>query len=120
MSAIETQIADTLPHLSLAAHQFHAAESTRQRVTRWLVIGYLVVLSLSLTPLIVFLIAHHEGLTVADVTTLTAVTTGAVSSLTGLLGFVLGYYFKSSESVPEGSSSSEAKPRARSPRTSTR
>jgi hypothetical protein len=60
------------------------------------VAGYLVILFLSLSPVILF-IARSPDLSLSDVKDLGGVMAAAVSSLTGLLGFVLGYYFKASE-----------------------
>lgn len=91
------QVAASLPKPDLHELQFQNEETTRQRVTRWLVVGYLFVVVLSFAPLFTYLVLNGEDLAVSDVTTLSAVTAGAISSLTGLLGFVLGYYFKASE-----------------------
>ena len=58
--------------------------------------GYIVVLICSLIPVWVFL-SQHSPLSMNDLKDIAGVIAAAVSSLTGLLGFVLGYYFKSAE-----------------------
>jgi hypothetical protein len=58
--------------------------------------GYIVVLIGSLVPVWVF-VSQHTPLSMSDLKDLAGVIAAAVSSLTGLLGFVLGYYFKSAE-----------------------
>ena len=60
------------------------------------VAGYLVILILSLSPVILFIV-RTQHLSLSDVKDLGGVMAAAVSSLTGLLGFVLGYYFKAAE-----------------------
>ena len=60
------------------------------------VAGYLVVLIFSLSPVLLY-ITRSPHLSLSDVKDLGGVVAAAVSSLTGLLGFVLGYYFKAAE-----------------------
>lgn len=58
--------------------------------------GYILVLICSLVPVWVFL-SQHSPLSMNDLKDVAGVIAAAVSSLTGLLGFVLGYYFKAAE-----------------------
>jgi hypothetical protein len=71
-----------------------------------LVVGaYFVVLALSVVPIIVYLLSTKD-LRPSDVGSLMGTITATVSSVAGVLGFVLGYYFKAVES-----SGSEDRPR---------
>ncbi|MGX7678290.1 hypothetical protein ACSMXN_05275 [Jatrophihabitans sp. DSM 45814] len=77
--------------------QLLAHADARHSIAKWLVLAYLAVLAVNIGgPFILYVTtSHHAPMTVDDfknlVLTLGTVTTG----LTGILGFVMGYYFKS-------------------------
>lgn len=99
MSA-ETKLATSnspvlLPRLS-SSKRAEREDKARMWIAAAFVAGYLVVLIISLAPVVLFVLESDE-LALSDVKDLGGVMAAAVSSLTGLLGFVLGYYFKAAE-----------------------
>ena len=73
-------------------------DRARLWIARVFVVGYLSVLILSLSPVVIY-IWTQRPLSLSDVKDLGALLAAAISSLSGLLGFVLGYYFKASETT---------------------
>ena len=85
----------SLPYIGFSTHQ--AREDQARQVIAYLFAGgYLAVLVMSFIPALLYLL-QHPNLTLADIKDLGGVIAVGVSSLSGLLGFVLGYYLKSTE-----------------------
>ncbi len=74
-------------------------ELSRHRIALWFIFGYLALLTVTFAaPTIVFLLARPaDPMTVADFKDLLQAYSGALTGLTGILGFVVGYYFKGEE-----------------------
>lgn len=85
-----------LPGIRTSRRRQEREDKARMWIAAAFVAGYLLVLILSLSPVLLF-ISRTKNLSLTDVKDLGGVMATAVSSLTGLLGFVLGYYFKAAE-----------------------
>jgi hypothetical protein len=74
-------------------------ELSRHSIALWFIFGYLILLTVTFAvPTIVFLLARPATpVTVVDFKDLLQAYSGALTGLTGILGFVVGYYFKSEE-----------------------
>ncbi len=74
-------------------------ELSRHRIALWFIFGYLALLTVTfVVPTIVFLVARPATpVTVVDFKDLLQAYSGALTGLTGILGFVVGYYFKAEE-----------------------
>ena len=74
-------------------------ELSRHRIALWFIFGYLSLLTITFAvPTLVFLLARPAApLTVVDFKDLLQAYSGALTGLTGILGFVVGYYFKGEE-----------------------
>lgn len=90
-----------------------AEDSARSRIAYLVVIGYLAVLALNIVPVSIYIVTH--GLAPGDVKDLATTMAAIVSSVTGVLGFVLGYYFKSAESGVPRPRSRRSTPPAKNP-----
>jgi hypothetical protein len=73
----------------------HSAK-TRRELAWAVVIGYLVLLAIVIAMPVVFLFAKNPP--VDDVQKIIGALSGTLSGLAGILGFVVGYYFKAEES----------------------
>jgi hypothetical protein len=93
VSALEPLAADR-------AYQAKRDTDARVTIARVLVLAYLTLLAAQvLTPFIVLEFASTpDSQVLAAIETMTKPIAAAITSLTGILGFVLGYYFKSAES----------------------
>lgn len=83
---------------------FPEAEVPKERARRniaYIVVGAYVLLLLVnvIVPTTIYLVARPSGseFQISDLQDLTLAISGAISSLVGVLGFVMGYYFKASE-----------------------
>jgi len=95
---------DTLPDLN--SHITRRQEDARARIAYAFVGGYLILLLTNImVPVVLFLTAstkHPFG--ASDMSNLTGQLSAAVSSLLGVLGVVLGYYFKATTDERRGKS----------------
>jgi hypothetical protein len=114
MSAQNASVTEVLPEEQSAALEVQALEpltadrsyrtkrdaDARVTIAKSLVVAYLVLLAAQvLAPFILTRSANALDSQVLDaIDTLTKPVAAAITSLTGILGFVLGYYFKSEES----------------------
>ncbi len=73
-------------------------DDARHRIAFLVVRTYLVVLVFSVVTIAAYLL-FTKGLDPAAVRDLTGTMTAIVSGVTGVLGFVLGYYFKAVETA---------------------
>ncbi len=81
-------------------------ERSRQIIAYIVIAGYLILLLLNISiPFIFYWISRPTDpqkvvpLTVGDIKDLTLAISSAMSGLVGVLGFVMGYYFKSAETA---------------------
>ncbi|HPC93258.1 MAG TPA: hypothetical protein PLJ74_13550 [Myxococcota bacterium] len=74
-------------------------ELSRHRIAIWFIWGYLILLTLAFAaPTVLYVVSKPaNSLTVADLKDLLQAFSGALTGLTGILGFVVGYYFKGEE-----------------------
>lgn len=74
-------------------------ELSRHRIAIWFIWGYLILLTLTfVTPTVLYLLSRPSGaLSIVDLKDLLQAFSGGLSGLTGILGFVVGYYFKGEE-----------------------
>jgi hypothetical protein len=94
MSAAE---AGNLPNVRLGEPTIEEKEAdARRRIAYIIVVAYVVVLTVSVVPIVVYLIAT-KGLRPTDVGNLMTTVAATVSSVSGVFGFVLSYYFKAIE-----------------------
>lgn len=84
-----------LPTLPASARE-EREDFARRNIAYIVVAAYVFFLLISAAPPVVFFL-RSEDLQLADVRELTTALAIGVSSLSGVLGFVLGYYFKASE-----------------------
>lgn len=71
-------------------------DSARKNIAYIVVAAYVFFLAVSVAPAIVYFV-RSDSVTLEEVKELSASLAVGVSSLSGVLGFVLGYYFKASE-----------------------
>lgn len=102
MSAAADAVIETGGHpgelprlLSVTEHLQIHEDSARRNIAYVVVAGYLGVLAINVIPVAVYLVTHH--LQVQEVKDLATTMAVIVSSVTGVVGFVLGYYFKEGE-----------------------
>jgi len=115
MSEIVT--ASTTPQLDIAwetIKRARAHDDARHWIARWLVRGYLAILAVNvLVPLLLYVIARPKGITIGDFKDLVLTLGTITGGLAGVLGFVMGYYFKSEEgagSIGNGTSDQHSEP----------
>jgi hypothetical protein len=89
-----------LPSLDLEERRREREDRARSWIAIAFVGGYLALLLLSLIPVVIY-VARAPDMSLSDVKDLGGVMAAALSSLAGLLGFVLGYYFKASEQMSQ-------------------
>src|SRR6516162_1894141 len=80
-------------------------EGTRQDIARRLIFAYLLLLGFTLViPVVSLWIPHvgNNGYSVTDARDLMLAMSGTLTGLVGILGFVMGYYFKAFDKPPEG------------------
>src|SRR5947209_1180025 len=95
--------AQTTP-ATLAEKEADARRSIAQR----LVLAYVVLLAFSVViPTALIWIPHVTTTSVTDTRDLMLAMSGTLSGLVGILGFVMGYYFKSLDKSSETTASSE-------------
>lgn len=90
---------------------------TRHNVALIVLWGYLALLTVAvLTPL---LLLTFRGTTVDDATRVLVALTGSLSGLVGILGYVIGYYFKGEDIKKAAQTQAAESPptRSRTPRT---
>ena len=87
--------AGRLPQLKAKSRQ-EREDHARKNIAYVVVAAYVVFLAISATPAVIYL-ARTGAPSLGDVRELTTALAIGVSSLSGVLGFVLGYYFKASE-----------------------
>jgi hypothetical protein len=81
-------------------------EGQRSRIANRVIWFYLTMVVLNITmPFILYLIPRpSNGMTFSDIRDMIFAVSAGLSSLVGILGFIVGYYFKAGESVePAGS-----------------
>jgi len=78
-------------------------EDARWTIARRLVLAYVLLLAFSLSvPTALLLIPRAgNGVSVSDARDLMLAMSGTLSGLVGILGFVMGYYFKELDKSPE-------------------
>lgn len=86
---------DHLPETSLEGRR----EDARRNIAYCVVAVYLFLVLINIgLPVGLYMAFRNKGpFTIGDVKDLTSLITGALASLVGILGFVVGYYFKSLE-----------------------
>ena len=84
-----------LPNLKSKSRE-EREDHARKNIAYVVVAAYVVFLLISATPAVIYL-AKTGAPSLDDVKELTTALALGVSSLSGVLGFVLGYYFKASE-----------------------
>jgi hypothetical protein len=77
-------------------HQNIRKDMSRHRIALWFIWGYLILLTITfVAPISIYFISRPStSLTVSDLKDLLQAFSGALAGLTGILGFVVGYYFK--------------------------
>jgi hypothetical protein len=97
-AAANDQVISTLTTPATGAEaRLRAQDDARHKIAKWLVLAYVSVIAINVGgPFILYVTNRHNSpMTIDDfknlVLTLGTVTTG----LAGILGFVMGYYFKS-------------------------
>lgn len=101
----ESKVATQIPTLSrYPTPPEERREHSRQTIAYSVIAGYLLLLLLNISiPFIVYWLSQPSDpqktvpLTVSDIKDLTLAISSAMSGLVGVLGFVMGYYFKSAE-----------------------
>jgi hypothetical protein len=93
-------------------------DDTRRQIARWLVAGYLFLLIVNVvTPFLLLVYVKLPGtasVPANDIAEVMRAGSTVTASLVGVLGFVVGYYFKASESTATGSQRAHPQPEARS------
>lgn len=80
----------------------------RRSIAQYLVLAYVVLLAFSVViPTALIWIPHVTTTSVTNSRELMLAMSGTLSGLVGILGFVMGYYFKSLDKSPESTASSE-------------
>jgi len=103
-SSKSTQRIDTIDHDVLSTKvQSIRKELSRHRIALWFIWGYLLLLTFAFAaPTIIYFMSKPSGtLTIEDLKDLLQAFSGALAGLTGILGFVVGYYFKGEENVEQ-------------------
>jgi hypothetical protein len=79
----------------------HLRESARSRIATRVVRFYLVMVIFNVTvPFVLYFLPHPDnGFSLSDVRDLILAISSGLSSLVGILGFIVGYYFKAEESA---------------------
>lgn len=73
-------------------------ELARHRIALWFIWAYLILLTVTLVvPTVLYLIPKPSGTSITELKDLLQAFSGALTGLTGILGFVVGYYFKGEE-----------------------
>lgn len=95
LGATRTAGLDRFPEVDVEIRR----EDARRRIAYWVVATYLFLLLVNIgLPIGLYMAFREPGaFTIGDVKDLTSLITGALASLVGILGFVVGYYFKSLE-----------------------
>jgi uncharacterized membrane-anchored protein len=101
-SASATRVATTLEQP--ANHPVSIAEKeadARRSIAQWLVLAYigLVAFGVMTSVIMLWIPRSAQTFTVADVKEVMGSITGVLTGLVGVLGFVMGYYFKSVDSA---------------------
>ncbi|TWP33606.1 hypothetical protein [Leekyejoonella antrihumi] len=75
----------------------HRQEDARQHIAYWVLGAYLALLVINIgVPLGLYIAFRpHQSVTVSDTKDLIVAISSAMGSLVGVMGFVVGYYFKS-------------------------
>lgn len=99
----KTVSAFELPSLTPEQKRAQDQEDVRKIIARRLVFAYLVLLGLAIfVPIMLWIPGIHTAkFSIGDARDLMLATTGALSGLVGILGFVMGYYFKAAEVAAE-------------------
>jgi len=89
----------------LEALEIHVRKSeadARKSIAQRLVLAYIILLAFSVViPTAVMWIPNVTATSVTDARDLMLAMSGSLSGLVGILGFVMGYYFKSLDKSPE-------------------
>ena len=103
--AEESKVATKVPTLNrYPTPPEERREHSRQIIAYAVIAGYLLLLLLNISiPFVVYWFSQPSDpqqtvpLTVSDIKDLTLAISSAMSGLVGVLGFIMGYYFKSAE-----------------------
>ena len=91
-------------------------EDARWSIARRLVFAYVALLAFSLIiPLVMLWIPRvNNGFSMSDARDLMLAMSGTLSGLVGILGFVMGYYYKELDKTPDGVAANAKSSRKRS------
>ena len=83
-------------------------ELSRHRIAQWFIWGYLILLAFTFAgPTVIFVVYRPSSteLTVDQLKDLLQAFSSALTGITGILGFVVGYYFKGEERADQATKS---------------
>lgn len=102
-SKASTELVDTMtPARTTPTSMAEKEADARRSIAHRLVLAYIVLLTFSLIiPTAIMLIPHIAQNSITDARDLMLAMSGTLSGLVGILGFVMGYYFKSLDKSPE-------------------
>lgn len=95
---MESSTVDTVHPLK--SERLASEEKSRERIAYAFVAGYLILLLFNVSiPVILYWISKPKDtpLSIDEVKDLTLAISSAISGLVGVLGFIMGYYFKAKE-----------------------
>jgi len=87
---------------------------TRHRLAWTVLFGYLILLAAVIGSAIILAFLSRP---IGDVQQIVVTLGGALSALAGILGFVVGYYFKTEESVAKAAATADSDDQADAPET---
>lgn len=101
MKNMREKVFNEIPEFSESdsSHIKFVREESRKKIAYAVIAAYLFLLLFNISiPIILYLISKPSTpLQISDIKDLTLAISAAISSLVGILGFVMGYYFKSKE-----------------------
>lgn len=103
---MDMSVADALPKTAEKPHKplTQRQEDARHTIAYFLLIAYIALLVVNVgVPVALFVMFHPtDALTMANTKDLILAISGSLGGLSGILGFVVGFYFKSVEQEKEG------------------